>query len=1558
MLRPNFNSYILTAFILAVSCAVNPAFSQCLNISEWGGTSAPLGSESSAISNCNYAGEFAHVTDIQAGQTYVITSTTCTDYLTVYDNMDQMVGHGLTPLEFVASASGTYAVHFNMDDNCGTEGACRATAVSCLSCGAIPGCMDPIATNYDPTATFDNCACITPALTNDYCAGAVNLDAYANTNGSCTLTNVSQYSGATSSIAEVAPSLECSDGDQSPADIWFSLTVPTSGVVSFEFIESPGFSSLVECYTGTCGNLTAYAPVLCDNEAERTFTALVPGTVVYFRVWDFGSNDVGNFELCIKNEVTGCTDPTATNYNSAATFDDGNCNFPNGNKPCQASQLVINAACTVADNTTIAMEPGEPLGNCYSGANSTVWFKFIAESAMTNVSTDFPGFTSTDTEVAIYSVVACNDYTGFVEIACDQDGGIIENYNSIITGAPTTVGETYYIQISGWNGTQGTFCIEATSGASNNEICGAIPVACGDVQSGNTLQYSMSNTFLPTNYCGGGPLTAANAFYLLTGTGDDYNISLCNSSFDTRLDVFCLTGGSCATAPELVCVTGNDDDPHCGSVSRSEVSFATIDQAQYYIMVHGYSSSVGDFEIALDCSTPITPPANQDCINNGVSCRPMGEAELLTVDMNCNFSYGSNLGAAQAIATPPCALSTSQSITDVWYQFNSGTYSGFELEILELTGTDVRHALYESCSGTPIFCDQDMFYGLTPDTDYYLQVFTQKGDEGDFELCLKSAEVCAFVIEPTGTDVAINSSLNWSAAFNATGYELMIGTSPGADDFMSLTDIGNTESYQPNDFAYNTTYYITVVPYGANGSINTCPSFSFTTRCPAIESTVDNILDGSCFGVPDGAIDMSVAGGVGPYNYYWTGPNGFENATEDVVQIMGGEYQLIITDSDNGCILIDTFAIEPMEGMTAMTNVVAEACGNDGAIEVLVFGGIEPYTYQWSTGSMQSTTTNIPSGNYEVTVTDADGCTELFDNISVDADGELSASIVNISGVGCGSTNGSISVSPTTGLSPYDYVWSSTTGAVTGSILGVNGSYSINSLPVGTYNVTITDANGCEGSVTELAIEIVEEIELEINEIEHLDCYNNHNGTIKVTAAVGQAPFQFIWSNGVTVPESSGVEALNNLDGGVYSVTVTDVNGCTGIVTDILIEEPHALNLVIHAVESPLCFGENSGSVLIDVEGGIEPFTYNWSNGYSTEDLIGVGAGNYLMTITDGNGCTALTIPATVTNPTAIEINLNGIEHNTCLGENSGSVSIGIFGGDPPYDVIWNNGMTAANLDYLEGGDYQCTITDQSGCQIISPMYTIDEPTESIEFEVTTVTDSPCQDFDLGAIDINVAGGTEPYAYHWSNGETSQDVNGLPSGNYIVTITDGNDCVFISDLIFVDEPDELVVIGTSTPDLNASNNGTATVEIAGGTEPYSYNWDSNTGNQSMATATDLSAGSYHVTVFDVNGCMLVTSVSVEGEISSFVFEESIVKQIALAPNPTNREAQLLLELSTVEEIRIEVFDTNGRQILNPMEYKARQLLAIIDLADEAGGIYLIKVVIGNKEVKTLMLVKK
>ncbi|MFT5265791.1 MAG: hypothetical protein ACI8YQ_004548, partial [Polaribacter sp.] len=349
------------------------------------------------------------------------------------------------------------------------------------------------------------------------------------------------------------------------------------------------------------------------------------------------------------------------------------------------------------------------------------------------------------------------------------------------------------------------------------------------------------------------------------------------------------------------------------------------------------------------------------------------------------------------------------------------------------------------------------------------------------------------------------------------------------------------------------------------------------------------------------------------------------------------------------------------------------------------------------------------------------------------------------------------------------------------------------------------------------------------------------------------------------------------------------------------------------------------------------------------------------VTVTDVNGCESQSLPINIASATEIGFNVSGQYELTCYNDNNGVINMNVYGGEPPYTFEWNNGVTSSNINGLTSGEYQCTIVDNKGCVKVTESYTINAPEEAILLEVNTINIASCPDMSDGAIDISVSGGTAPYIFNWSNGNSTEDMIGLLSGNYLVTITDANNCNIISAVYYVGEPEPMSGITVSTVELDEQQDGSATVEVSGGTTPYTYLWDEATGNQTASLATDLIAGTYSVTVTDVNGCMFVTTVEVGTETTPFVdatTEAGItVSRMELYPNPTTRDAQLLIELSEMTEIDIHIYDMTGKEIIGAQHYETKKLLTMIDLAGEADGVYMVKVNAGGV-VRTMLLVKQ
>jgi hypothetical protein len=226
--------------------------------------------------------------------------------------------------------------------------------------------------------------------------------------------------------------------------------------------------------------------------------------------------------------------------------------------------------------------------------------------------------------------------------------------------------------------------------------------------------------------------------------------------------------------------------------------------------------------------------------------------------------------------------------------------------------------------------------------------------------------------------------------------------------------------------------------------------------------------------------------------------------------------------------------------------------------------------------------------------------------------------------------------------------------------------------------------------------------------------------------------------------------------------------------------------------------------------GGTAPYTYLWSNGATTEDLAGITAGTYTVTITDANGCTT-TASVTITEPTATLGATTTQTDVLCFGNSTGAIDLTINGGTAPYAYLWSNGATSEDLTNIAAGTYDVTITDGNGCTITSSV-TITEPTATLA-ATTTQTDVLCFGNSTGAIDLTITGGTAPYAYLWSNGATSEDLAGITAGTYTVTITDANGCSTTAS-VTITEPTATLGATTTQTDVLCFGNSTGAVDLS------------------------------------------------------------------------------------------------------------------------------------------------
>ncbi|MFH2142833.1 MAG: PKD domain-containing protein [Bacteroidota bacterium] len=610
--------------------------------------------------------------------------------------------------------------------------------------------------------------------------------------------------------------------------------------------------------------------------------------------------------------------------------------------------------------------------------------------------------------------------------------------------------------------------------------------------------------------------------------------------------------------------------------------------------------------------------------------------------------------------------------------------------------------------------------------------------------------------------------------------------------------------------------------------------------------TTSSVSSPSNCGNSDGSATVFITAGTAIpwFTYEWsTGViNNSPIVTNTVNSISAGIYTVTVTDF-NGCIAIDTVTVNDIGGGTASiagsSNVSCNGL-NDGWAQVNITGGTAPYTYQWNTIPVQTTATatGLSAGTYNATVTDSNGCLSTT-SVTINEPTALSTT-TSITDAICGFSNGSANVTVSGGTTPYLYIWSNT--QTTASITGISS---------GIYTVTITDGNGCTYIET-VNINDIGGGTASIAGSSNVSCNGLNDGWAQVNITGGTAPYTYQWN---TIPVQTTATATG-LSAGTYNVTVTDSNGCLST-TSVTINEPTALSTTTSVINATCGF--SNGSANVTVSGGTLPYSYLWSNTQTTVSITGISSGSYTVTITDGNGCTDVET-ANINDIGGPTVTITGSTDVNCYGYNNGSATVTATGGTTPYTYQWNTipVQTAVTSTGLSAGIYNVTVTDNNGC-LSTTSVTINEPPA---LSVTTLTiDANCG-LSNGSATVTVSGGTLPYLYLWSNTQTTASITGIISGSYTVTITDGNGCTNVETVNINDLGGGTAsIVGSSDVSCNGLNDGWAQVNITGGTAPYTYQWNT-IPTQTTATATGLNAGTYNTTVTDSNGCLSISSVTI------------------------------------------------------------------------------------------------
>ena len=655
----------------------------------------------------------------------------------------------------------------------------------------------------------------------------------------------------------------------------------------------------------------------------------------------------------------------------------------------------------------------------------------------------------------------------------------------------------------------------------------------------------------------------------------------------------------------------------------------------------------------------------------------------------------------------------------------------------------------------------------------------------------------------------------------------------------------------------------------------------------------------SCPNTTDGSFQLTMFGGTPPYSFRYRtiNPNGPLNGpfainssggSFTVNNLTAARYEVTVNDSALPAANTVTDTIEvfraPLIGISLLPTQPACFGDSTGAVRAVVdVEGVEltnpenQFTFSWNvpTAGNVSQLTNIPFGNYAVTITSADGCTATA-SLSLSQPPRINIT-ENITNATCsGAENGAVSVSVTGGRTAsgnYTFNWSSQATPIVAT------SSQQTNLNPGTYTLTVTDDNNCQAVETYI-VGATKTLSIQIVDTSSVTCTGANDGQISVrgvTTGPGQAlPYIFNWSGpGAVTPNNTPTEStIANLVAGTYILTMVDSDpqGCEVSATFNIVE-PTPLSIALVEQINETCVVGNDGRIVVAVTGGVFPYTYAWSDGQTDSIAVNLSAGNYTLEVSDANNCRSI-FDVTIMAPTPPTINPIQADTVSCPNSTDGTLTVtAVATGAPISGFSWSNGQSGQTITNLSPGTYFVTVTAQDGCTNVDSALVVSPGPVVLDSIVATAP--TCPGFDNGRVTVYVSGGTAPYRYIWANTPANDTLTtnvypGLTAGTYQVTVVDNNNCQPLTAAATVIDPPRIQITfsdieSTSCFENTCDGSATAAALYSDGTSgTFIFAWQSGEveSNVSSSTANQLCPGDQVVVATDANNCFGIDTVNI------------------------------------------------------------------------------------------------
>ncbi|MBI2967292.1 MAG: gliding motility-associated C-terminal domain-containing protein, partial [Bacteroidetes bacterium] len=826
----------------------------------------------------------------------------------------------------------------------------------------------------------------------------------------------------------------------------------------------------------------------------------------------------------------------------------------------------------------------------------------------------------------------------------------------------------------------------------------------------------------------------------------------------------------------------------------------------------------------------ITGNVNVSCFNGSD-----GQAIALVIDGMPPYTYQWNDPQSQTTATAtglPTGTFTVL-VTDV-----NGCIASVNIVISQpsVVAATVSTVTTPSCSGS---CNGNATVIASGGTGSYSYLWSnsQTGSvasglcSGIYSITVSDANGCSAINSVTLTEPGILTPVTTSADASCEG---------ACDGSATASISGGTPPYtlQWNDPLSQTTgtatglcagiYIVTATDDNGCMIITSVPVGEPGQVTVSVGSKQDVECNGDC----DGYIQVIPGQGTPPYSYTWS--NGQTNNI--TTGLCAGSYSVTVSDS-KGCTAVLSSAISQPNGLLLSINKTDASCyGNyDGMVSATVSGGTPPWSYQWDDPTLQTsaTATGLQAGNYNLTVTDNNGCT-VSGSISVSEPIAIILSI-DTNGSHCLMSDGEAIVTISGGsFPPFSYLWSAgsqTTSNATG-------------LSAGTYTVTVTDATGCT------AVDIINVSDLgspavTIASQGDATCYGGCDGFATALVSGGTPPYTYTWND----PGNQTNALATGLCAGNYTVSIIDPNGCSSNISTT-IGQAFQLVATVTSTVPATCNGYCDGTATVLASGGTPPYFFYWNDPLSqnTQTASGLCAGSYSVITEDANGCTTVN-PVTITEPPVLTINATGTDAHCGIAD--GSAVAVATGGNGTYAFTWSNSQAGDSTVNITAGVYTVTVTDIYGCSGFSTV-TINNISGG-SASISNITNVNCNGENTGSGSVSISGGTSPFTYLWSNGQSNSTATGLAAGNYTISVSDFYGCVTVASCTITQPPVLAVTTTTDSVSCTGLCDGDAYAVVSGGISPYSFQWDDPLATQNYELH-NVCSGIYQVTITDGNGC--------------------------------------------------------------------------------------------------------